>query len=130
MGLQLTERSHLSYLGFRNLLRLQQPEFTQRLVSALESRLVALQTTVRTDAELWRDSVAQLLDAQIGLRQAYFANRLDAIEKIDNATEGLDQRLRHLEDRQHATAALASKLDEQAAHLAAANEDIPCMSLP
>ena len=124
MDLQLTERSHLSFLGFRNLLRLQQPEFTQRLVSALESRLVALQATVRTDAELWRDSVAQLLDAQIGLRHAYFASRLDAIEKIGNATEGLDQRLRHLADRQQAMVALASKLDEQTAHLAAANEDI------
>ena len=123
MDLELAEQSHLSYLGIRNLLRLRQPEFTQRLVSALESRLAALQAAVRKDAEVWRNAVAALLDGQISLRRAYFANRLDAMEKIGNASEALDQRLRQLADRQQAAALLASKLDEQAAHLAAANDD-------
>ncbi len=123
MDLELAERSHLSYLGIRNLLRLQQPEFTQRLVSALASRLGALQASVQKDAEVWRDSVMELLDGQVRTRRAHFANRLNAIEKIGNATEGLDQRLRELADRQQATAALRAKLDAQAAHLAAANDD-------
>jgi hypothetical protein len=123
MDLELAERSHLSYLGIRNLLRLQQPEFTQRLVSALASKLAVLQAAVRKDVESWRDAVAALLDGQIGMRRAYFASRLDAIEKIGNATEGLDQRLHQLTDRQQAAALLAAKLDEQSAHLAAANDD-------
>ena len=123
MDLELAERSHLSYLGIRNLLRLQQPEFTQRLVSALASKLAALQAAVRKDAESWRDSVAALLDGQIGMRRAHFASRFDAIEKIGNATEGLEERLRHLADLQQATTLLATKLDEQVAHLAAANAD-------
>ena len=123
MDLELAERSHLSDLGIRNLLRLQQPEFTQRLVSALASKLAALQAAVRKDAESWRDSVAALLDGQIGMRRAHFASRFDAIEKIGNATEGLEERLRHLADLQQATTLLATKLDEQVAHLAAANAD-------
>ena len=123
MDLELAERSHLSYLGIRNWLRLQQPGFTQRLVSALASRLGVLQEAMQKDAERWRDAVEELLDGQIQMRRAHFATRLNAIEKIGNATEGLGQRLRDLADRQHAVAALASKLDEQAAHLVAANDD-------
>lgn len=123
MDLELAERSHLSYLGIRNLLRLQQPEFVQRLLSALAYKLFALQETVRTDAELWRDSVAALVDAQLGNRQAYFANRLDAINKLTYAAEGLDQRLHYLAALQQTMASLAIKLQEQVALLSAANDD-------
>lgn len=123
MDLALTERSHLSYLGLRNLLRLQQPEFRQRLVVALESRLQTMRAGVRMDAQSWRNSVAAHLDAQIHLRRTHFANRLDALEKVGNATAGLHQRLRQLADRQQAMEALATKLEEQTAHLVAANED-------
>lgn len=124
MELNLTEQNHLSYLGLRNLLRLQQPEFRRRLVNALASRLEALQTAVRTEAALWRDTVAALLDGQIRLRQAYFASRMSTVEKIGSATEGLDQRMRQLADRHEAMVALATKLEEQTAHLTAANEDL------
>ena len=123
MDLELAERSHLSYLGIRNWLRLQQPEFTQRLVGALASTLGAMQEAMKKDIEKWRDAVDELLEGQVRMRRAHFATRLDAIEKIGHATEGLDQRLRDVADRQRAMAALASKLDEQAAHLAAANDD-------
>jgi hypothetical protein len=123
MDLELTQRSHLSYLGLRNVLRLQQLEFRQRLVSALSTRLSSLVNTVRSDAARWRDSVAALLDAQIRLQLANFENRLATIETVGNATTGLAQRLDQMADLRREIDALDARLQEQTALLNAANED-------
>jgi len=123
MELYLTEQSHLSYLGLRNLLRLQQPEFTQRMVSALSSRLATIHARVRMDAEQWRNAVDALLEGEIRLRRSHFANRLAPLDAIGNATEGLEQRLLRIAEQQQTLESLALKFKEQAAYLAAANQD-------
>jgi hypothetical protein len=123
LDLELTQRSHLSYLGLRNVLRLQQPEFRQRLVNALSTRLSSLVATVRSDATRWRDSVAALMDEQIRVQQANFENRLNAIETIGSATHGLEQRLDQMGNWQRELDALDARLHEQTALLNAANED-------
>ncbi len=123
MDLALAQRSHLSYLGLRNVLRLQQPEFIGRLVRALSSRLEVLQGVARADAEQWRQSVLAQLETQISLRRTYFASRLETVKKIERVAGGFEQRLDHIAGRTEAINALAQKLDAQAACLVATNED-------
>ena len=47
------ERSHLQYLGMGNLFQLARPEFTEKLMRALASRVRSIFETALGDIELW-----------------------------------------------------------------------------
>ena len=121
--LSLAELNHTKYLGFRNVLRLAQTEFAQRLVGALDARLRRLCDGVLSDLDLWRKTQLGALDEQVGLRRANFVHRLETIEKVQQVAGGIDQRLSQLTERQLGVDALARKLAEQTACLIATNED-------
>ncbi|HEX3142057.1 MAG TPA: dynamin family protein, partial [Rhizobacter sp.] len=54
--LELVERSHNQYLGVANALRLAQPEFADRLVRALGTRLRMVYESALAEVELWNKS--------------------------------------------------------------------------
>jgi hypothetical protein len=83
--LELIERSHLQYLGVANVLKLSQPEFSERLVRALATRLRVVYETALGEVELWNKSAASQLDAQLRERRRNFGRRLEAIERIQQA---------------------------------------------
>ena len=76
------ERSHLQYLGVGNAFRLAQPEFADRLVRALSTRLRTVHETALGDVELWSKSAAAQLDAQLRERRRNFSRRIEAIDRI------------------------------------------------
>ena len=114
----LIERSHLQYLGVSNVLKLSQPDFSERLVRALSTRLRVVYESALGEIELWNKSAAAQLDAQLRERRRHFDRRLEAIERIQNAASGLDERMGEIDVQEQALNALDSKLTELTSHLA------------
>ena len=114
------ERSHLQYLGIRNLLRLSQPDFSERLVRALGTRLRVVYESAMGEVELWNKSAASQLDAQLRERRRNFGRRMEAIERIQSAASGLDERVGEISAQETALDELDSKLTELTSHLARA----------
>ncbi len=110
--LDMVERGHLQYLGVANTFRLAQTEFADRLVRALATRLRTIHETALGDVELWSKTAAAQLDAQLRERRRNFARRIEAIDRIQQATGGLGDRIREIESQETAIAELESKLGE------------------
>ena len=115
--LDLVERSHNQYLGVSNALRLAQPEFADRLVRALATRLRVIYESALAEVELWNKSAAAQLDAQLRERRRNFGRRLEAIERIQQAASGLDDRIAEIETQEAALDLLDAKLGELTSHL-------------
>jgi hypothetical protein len=115
--LDLVERSHNQYLGVSNALRLAQPEFADRLVRALATRLRVIYESALGEVELWNKSAAAQLDAQLRERRRNFGRRLEAIERIQQAASGLDDRIAEIEAQEAALDQLDAKLAELTSHL-------------
>ena len=116
--LDAIERSHLQYLGVTNVLKLAQPDFSERLVRALSTRLRVVFESALGDIELWNKSAASQLDAQLRERRRNFRRRIEAIERIQEAASGLDERIAEIVELENALSALESKLGELTSHLA------------
>jgi len=97
--LDLIERSHVQYLGIGNAFRLAQPEFADRLVRALSTRLRTVNETALSDIEAWSKSAASQLDSQLRERRKNFVRRLEAIDRIAQASTGLDERINEINTR-------------------------------
>ncbi|HQS32764.1 MAG: dynamin family protein [Polaromonas sp. 39-63-203] len=115
--LELIERSHLQYLGVRNVLKLSQPDFADRLVRALATRLRVVYESALGDVELWNKSAASQLDAQLRERRRNFRRRIEAIERIQQAASGLDERIAEIHDQERVLIELDTRLTEITSHL-------------
>jgi hypothetical protein len=118
-GLDLVEKSHLQYLGLGNTFKLAQPEFADRLVRALATRLRTIHETALGDIELWSKSAAAQLDAQLRERRRTYVRRLEAIDRISQATNGLADRLSEISGQEKALNKLDVKLNELTSYLMA-----------
>jgi hypothetical protein len=103
--LRLLERSHVQFLGVGNALKLAQPEFCDRLVRALLTRLRSIFDAALTEIEIWNKAASSLLDGQLRERRRNFTRRIEAIERIEQAAGGLDDRILEFEEQE-------SRLDE------------------
>jgi hypothetical protein len=122
--LDLVERSHMQYLSVTNALRLAQPEFADRLVRALATRLRVVYESALGEVELWNKSAAAQLDAQLRERRRNFSRRLEAIERIQQAASGLDERIGEIEQQEVAIDQLDLKLAELTDHLVSTPEPV------
>jgi hypothetical protein len=111
------EQGHLQYLGLGNAFRLAQPEFADRLVRALATRLRGIYQASLGDVELWSKSAAAQLDAQLRERRRNFGRRLEAIDRIQQAAGGLDERIVDIENQFRALEQLDTKLHELTTYL-------------
>ncbi|MDE2616071.1 MAG: dynamin family protein [Burkholderiales bacterium] len=121
-NLNQVERGHLQYLGLGNAFRLAQPEFADRLVRALATRLRSVYQSALGDVELWSKSAAAQLDAQLRERRRNFSRRLEAIDRIQQAAGGLDERIAEINEQFRALELLDAKLLELTAYLIRAQD--------
>jgi hypothetical protein len=98
-------------------LKLSQPEFSERLVRALATRLRVVYETALGEVELWNKSAASQLDAQLRERRRNFGRRLEAIERIQQAASGLDERIAEIDEQESVLNELDTKLTELTSHL-------------
>ena len=115
--LEMAQRSHLQYLGITNVFKLAQPEFADRVVRALYSRVHAINEVALGEVELWSKSAAAQLDAQLRERRRAFARRMDAMDRIQQAAGGLDERINEIAQQEQSIAQLEAKLTELTTHL-------------
>ena len=106
------ERSHLQYLGIANIFKLNQPEFADRVVRALMTRLRSNNELVLTELELWSKSTAAQLDAQVRERRLNFVRRIEAIDRMHNAAGGLDAHIAEIAAQAHNAADVERKLSD------------------
>ena len=128
--LDQVERGHLQYLSIGNAFRLAQPEFADRLVRALSTRLRSLNQTALGDIELWSKSAAAQLDAQLRERRRNFARRIEAIDRIQQTAGGLDDRIAEIETQGKNLDQLDHKLQELTNYLIRAQDAPPVRRQP
>ncbi len=119
--LDMVERSHVQYLGIGNAFKLAQPEFADRLVRALSTRLRGIHETALGDVELWSKSAAAQLDAQLRERRRNFSRRIEAIDRIQQAAGGLEDRIQDVDQQEAALSQIELKLIELTDYLIAAH---------
>lgn len=124
-NLDQVERSHLQYLGIGNAFKLAQPQFTDHLVRALSTRLRGIHELALADVELWSKSAAAQLDAQLRERRRNFNRRIEAIDRIQQATGGLDERIAEIEQHGGSLNRLDEKLFELTEFLMASEWQTP-----
>ena len=112
LELDQIERSHLQYLSIGNAFKLAQPEFADRLVRALSTRLRGTHEEALAETEMWSKSAAAQLDAQLRERRRNFSRRLEAIDRIQQATGGLDERIVEIDRQADGLNQLDVKLQE------------------
>lgn len=110
--LDAVERGHVHYLGVTNAFRLAQADFSDRLVRALATRLRTIHEAALADVELWSKTAAAQLDAQLRERRRNFGRRIEAIDRIQQATGGLDDRIAEIEGQEYTLNELEAKLAE------------------
>ncbi len=115
--LEAVERSHMQYLGIGNVFRLAQPDFADRLVRALATRLRVVYESALGEVELWNKSAAAQLDAQLRERRKTFARRIEAIDRIQDAANTLDERIGEINGQDQHLTQLDNKLLELTSHL-------------
>ena len=69
------------------------------------------------EVELWNKSASSQLDAQLRERRRNFERRLAAIERIQQAASGLDERIDEINDQDNRLKELEYKLDELTSRL-------------
>jgi hypothetical protein len=114
---EMAQRSHLQYLGISNVFKLAQPEFADRLVRALSARVRSIHEAALGEVEFWSKSAASQLDAQLRERRRTFARRMDAVDRIQLAAGGLDERIDEITQQETALDQLEDKLMELTSHL-------------
>jgi peptidoglycan hydrolase CwlO-like protein len=68
-------------------------------VRALSNRLRSVHEAALTDIEAWSKASAAQLDAQLRERRKNFVRRLEAIDRISQASSGLDERIAEIDQR-------------------------------
>ena len=108
--LRAVERSHLQYLGVGNMMQLARPEFAEKLVRALLARVRSIFETALGEIELWNKSATSQLDVQLRERRRAYGRRIEAIQRIQDAAGGLDQRIGEIENQEVQVGALERRL--------------------
>ncbi len=111
-GLDQIQRSHVQYLSLGNLFRLSQADFVNRLVRALSTRVHSIYETALGEVESWSKAAATQLDSQWRERRKNFTRRIEAVERIAQASGGLDERLADINHRVHSMDQVEAKLIE------------------
>jgi chromosome segregation ATPase len=86
-------------------------------VRALATRLRVVYESALGEVELWNKSAASQLDAQLRERRRNFGRRLEAIERIQQAASGLDERIAEIDAQERVLNELDAKLTELTSHL-------------
>jgi hypothetical protein len=121
--LDAAERSHLRYLSVGNRLRLARPEFSEKLLRALFSRVRSIFEVTLGQFELWNSAVFSPLEVQLSERHHAYGKRFDALKRIQGAAESLDAHLAAIDAQQR-------ELDQTAAQLAQAASELRAIFRP
>jgi hypothetical protein len=78
----------------------------------LATRLRVIYESALGEVEMWNKSAASQLDAQLRERRRNFGRRIEAIERIQSAASGLDERINEIDVQEQDLNLLDNKLTE------------------
>ena len=93
-----------------NLIQLTRADFTDKLIRSLHARVRAIFETAVGEIELWNKAASGQLDVELRERRRAFTRRIEAIQRIQDAAGGLDERLRELDQQLDALQATEREL--------------------
>jgi hypothetical protein len=64
------------------------------------------------DLELWSNAAMAQLDAQLRERRRSFSRRIDAVDRIQAAASGLEERIAEIEEGQQTLDGLSERLEQ------------------
>jgi acyl carrier protein phosphodiesterase len=76
------------------------------------------------EVELWSKSAASQLDAQMRERRRNFTRRIEAINRIQQAAGGLEERIQEIEQQEDSLNRMDTKLSELTDYLIALYETV------
>lgn len=91
------QASHAQYLGVGNLLKLSQPDFVDRLLRALISRLRIVFERALNDIERWSRRISSQIDSQLRERRRSLKRRLASITQAETAMSSLESRIAEIQ---------------------------------
>ena len=104
------EGSYTQYLGLGHALKLSGAAFSQRLIKALALRLRTVFEAASNDVDMWSKSLTAPVDAQLRERKRSYTRRLEAVDRIQGAATGLEERIAEMENAQARLGTLQSQL--------------------
>ncbi|MEN9887537.1 MAG: hypothetical protein RL758_2115 [Pseudomonadota bacterium] len=122
--LDLLQAGHTKYLSVGNLFKLAQPYFAERLIRALVTRTRMIFESLQGEVEFWSRSAASHLDAQMRERRKVHQNRIEAIEKIRDASVSLEDRIAEIEKFQQRSVQIQTVLHEMTQKVLASDRSL------
>jgi Dynamin family len=113
------ERNYSQYLTIGNTFRLAEPEYARRLEQALFTRLRAIYESMLAGIETWNKSISAQLDGQLREKKKHFERRSVALERIQTAASGLEERIGEVSDQSVSLIHVEEKLKQLTQHLIA-----------
>jgi hypothetical protein len=95
--LGLIQRNYVQYLGVTQAVRLSQPKFMEQFRRMLVSKLRVVFENTSSEVELWNKTASAQVDSQLRERRRGFRRRRESLERIQNASGDLEQRISELE---------------------------------
>lgn len=108
--LRSIEASYTQYLGLSSAIKLSSAAFSQRLIKALALRMRTVFEAAFNDVDMWSKSLTAPVDAQLRERKRSYTRRLEAVDRIQGAATGLEERISEMESAQVRLGMLQSQL--------------------
>ena len=115
--LETIERNYAQYLGLRQALRLSDAKFAAQFRRMLLTKLRVVFETAVAEMELWNKAASAQVDMQLRERRTGYRRRRDALERIEGAAGGLEQRIAELEAQDRRLIDVQARLDGLAGSL-------------
>jgi hypothetical protein len=90
---QLVRTGYLKFISLGNSFGLMQENAAEKLLRALYSRIRSIHDSELSELEAWNRFAANGLDTQLREKRRNYARRIEAVERIGDAADGLGYRL-------------------------------------
>jgi chromosome segregation ATPase len=91
--LETIENGYAQHVSLTNFLKLQQDSYLERLLRSVYSRLRTALETAQRDIDAWNKASVSGLEVQLKERRRSFSRRVVAIDRIEEAITGLQERI-------------------------------------
>lgn len=107
------EQVYERHFGTKTILTIEQLALTRRFIETIASRLRRLYETAAQEADTWVRALLSPVEAQVTEHKAQLKRRLDAVRRIADASQSLEQRIGELESLRSLAARQLGECEER-----------------
>ena len=116
--LAAVERGYERYFGLSEMLRMASPAFRERFMRMLVAKLRMAYESAARDVELWHQSAGAQMEGQLRDRRRSYRKRREALERIQQASGELEERVADVQAQAHRIETLMGEVDQRCEHVA------------